>query len=93
MLHAHSAHRAITVDLAQISIRDIIRTIIALLLGRYRPDNYAFRISIRSPHFGTTDALTPAITWSAIPIQPQAIDIIEGPNFVWRPHRPHEAPR
>jgi hypothetical protein len=34
MLQAHGTHQAITVDLAQISIRDIIRTIIALLLGR-----------------------------------------------------------
>jgi hypothetical protein len=62
LLQAHSAHQAIIVNLAQISIRDIIRTIIALLLGGYRPDNHAFRISIRTPHFSTTDALTPAIT-------------------------------
>jgi hypothetical protein len=62
MLQARNAHKAITADLAQISIRDIIRAIIALWLGRCRPDNHAFHISIRTPHFCTTDALTPAIT-------------------------------
>jgi hypothetical protein len=68
MLRAHNAHQAIPADFARISIRDIIRTMIALLLGRYRPDNHAFHISIRTPYFGITDALTPAITSCAIPI-------------------------